>query len=126
VFDSADHAAGLFNLQTFGHIYGRLSNPTTSVLEERLASLEGGRGATCTSSGHAAQLLTLFPLMEPGTRVVASNKLYGGSITQFSKTISKFGWKCTFVVSLTQWFSLDNASVGIMIAISFPSAMFPT
>lgn len=99
VFDSAEHAAGLFNLQTFGHIYGRLSNPTTSVLEERIATLEGGRGATCTSSGHAAQVLTLFPLMGPGTRVVASNKLYGGSITQFAKTIKKFGWECTFVVS---------------------------
>eukprot|EP00035_Acanthoeca_spectabilis_P024472 m.453953 g.453953 ORF g.453953 m.453953 type:complete len:640 (+) comp20581_c0_seq1:24-1943(+) len=97
VFDSAEHAAGLFNLQTFGHIYGRLSNPTTSVLEERIATLEGGRGATCTSSGHAAQVLTLFPLMGPGTRVVASNKLYGGSITQFAKTIKKFGWECTFV-----------------------------
>mmetsp|Transcript_37465 Transcript_37465/g.98259 ORF Transcript_37465/g.98259 Transcript_37465/m.98259 type:complete len:648 (+) Transcript_37465:23-1966(+) len=97
VFDSADHAAGLFNLQTFGHIYGRLSNPTTAVLEERVAALEGGRGATCTSSGHAAQLLTLFPLMGPGTRVVASDKLYGGSVTQFAKTITKFGWHCTFV-----------------------------
>eukprot|EP01065_Artemidia_motanka_P021543 TRINITY_DN2577_c1_g2_i1.p2 TRINITY_DN2577_c1_g2~~TRINITY_DN2577_c1_g2_i1.p2 ORF type:complete len:645 (+),score=255.46 TRINITY_DN2577_c1_g2_i1:63-1997(+) len=97
VFDDVDHAASLFNLQTFGHIYSRLSNPTVSVLEERVAALEGGRGGTCTSSGHAAQLLTLFTLMQPGDRLVSSNKLYGGSITQFGKTIEKFGWKCTFV-----------------------------
>merc|ERR1719238_217262 len=76
VFEDVDHAASLFNLSTFGHIYSRLSNPTVSVLEERLANLEGGRGATCTSSGHAAQLVTLFCLLQPGGRVVASNKLY--------------------------------------------------
>eukprot|EP00750_Incisomonas_marina_P010508 INCI16281.1.p1 GENE.INCI16281.1~~INCI16281.1.p1 ORF type:complete len:564 (-),score=106.74 INCI16281.1:52-1743(-) len=97
VFEDADHAASLFNLQTFGNVYARLSNPTTAVLEERLATLEGGRGATCTSSGHAAQMLALFALMEPGNRLVASDKLYGGSITQFGKTIKKFGWDCTFV-----------------------------
>mmetsp|Transcript_127375 Transcript_127375/g.317945 ORF Transcript_127375/g.317945 Transcript_127375/m.317945 type:complete len:646 (-) Transcript_127375:69-2006(-) len=97
VFEDVDHAASLFNLSTFGNIYSRLSNPTVSVLEERLANLEGGRGATCTSSGHAAQVVTLFCLMQPGTRVIASNKLYGGSITQFGKTIKKFGWDCTFV-----------------------------
>ena len=98
VFDSADHAADLFNLSKFGNIYGRLSNPTVAVLEERVASLEGGRGATCTSSGHAAQLLTLFTLMSgPGDALVASKNLYGGSITQFSQTIQKFGWRCEFV-----------------------------
>jgi O-acetylhomoserine (thiol)-lyase len=97
VFDDVEHAASLFNLQTFGNIYGRLSNPTTAVLEERVANLENGRGATCTSSGHAAQLLALFALMEPGDRIVSSNKLYGGSITQFGKTIGKFGWSCDFV-----------------------------
>jgi O-acetylhomoserine (thiol)-lyase len=97
VFDNVDHAASLFNLSTFGNIYSRLSNPTVSALEERLANMEGGRGATCTASGHAAQLVTLFALMQPGSTVVASNKLYGGSITQFGKTIKKFGWNCTFV-----------------------------
>eukprot|EP00949_MAST-11_sp_MAST-11-sp1_P004025 g4025.t1 len=97
VFEDVDQAASLFNLQTFGNIYGRLSNPTTAVLEERLASLEGGRGATCTSSGHAAQMLALFPLMSPGDTLVASDKLYGGSITQFGKTFQKFGWNCEFV-----------------------------
>ena len=97
VFDDVDHAASLFNLQSFGNIYGRLSNPTTAVLEERLATLEGGRGATATASGHAAQLLVLFTLCEPGSKIVASDKLYGGSITQFDKTIKKFGWDCIFV-----------------------------
>ena len=97
VFDDADHAASLFNLQTFGNIYSRLSNPTVSVLEERIANLEGGRGTTCTASGHSAQLLCLFALMQPGDKVVSSNKLYGGSITQLGKTIKKFGWDCEFV-----------------------------
>ena len=97
VFDDADHAASLFNLQTFGNIYSRLSNPTTSVLEERVAALENGRGTTCTASGHSAQLLALLPIMGPGKRIIASNKLYGGSITQFSKTFKKFNWNCTFV-----------------------------
>lgn len=97
VFKDVDHAASLFNLSTFGNIYSRLTNPTVSALEERIASMEGGKGATCVSSGHAAQIMTLFCLMQPGDRLVASNKLYGGSITQFGKTIKKFGWDCTFV-----------------------------
>ena len=97
VFDDVDHGAALFDLQVFGNIYSRLSNPTTAVLEERIASLEGGRGGTCTASGHSAQLLALFPLMSPGNIIVASNKLYGGSLTQFGKTFKKFGWKCIFV-----------------------------
>ncbi|MDX2224917.1 MAG: aminotransferase class I/II-fold pyridoxal phosphate-dependent enzyme [Rhodospirillaceae bacterium] len=97
VFEDADHAAALFNLQTYGFIYSRLTNPTVAVLEERLASLEGGRGATCCASGHAAQVLALFPFMEPGAEVVASTRLYGGSITQFGKTFRKFGWQARFV-----------------------------
>jgi O-acetylhomoserine (thiol)-lyase len=97
VFHDTDHAASLFNLQTFGFIYSRLTNPTVAVLEERIASLEGGRGATCCASGHAAQILALFPLMDPGDELIASNRLYGGSITQFGKTFKKFDWRCTFV-----------------------------
>ena len=97
VFHDADHAASLYNLQTFGFIYSRLTNPTVSALEERVASLEGGRGATCCASGHAAQLLTFFSLMEPGDTFVASNRLYGGSITQFGKTFKKFGWNADFI-----------------------------
>ncbi|MEM7171907.1 MAG: O-acetylhomoserine aminocarboxypropyltransferase [Pseudomonadota bacterium] len=97
VFHDVEHAASLFNLQTFGFIYSRLTNPTVAVLEERLASLEGGRGATCCASGHAAQILTFFAFMEPGDSFIASNRLYGGSITQFGKTFKKFDWHVTFV-----------------------------
>ncbi len=96
-FHDVDHAASLFNLQTFGFIYSRLGNPTVAALEQRLASLEGGRGAACCASGHAAQLLAFFPLMEPGARFAASRRLYGGSITQFSRTFQKFDWHCDFV-----------------------------
>ncbi|MCW5746476.1 MAG: O-acetylhomoserine aminocarboxypropyltransferase [Alphaproteobacteria bacterium] len=97
VFENADHAAALFNLQTVGFIYSRLTNPTTAALEARLAALENGRGCTVTSSGHAAQVLALFPLMSPGDEIVASTKLYGGSIQQMKNTYPKFGWKAVFV-----------------------------
>ncbi len=97
VFEDAENAASLFNLQTYGYIYTRLGNPTVSVLEERIASLEGGRGAICTASGHAAQLLTFFSFMEPGASFLASTKLYGGSITQFGRSFQKFGWQANFV-----------------------------
>ncbi len=97
VFEDAEHAADLFNLQTFGFIYSRLNNPTVSVLEERLASLENGRAAVCAASGHAAQFLTFFTLLGPGDEFVASRNLYGGSITQFGHSFPKLGWKCHFV-----------------------------
>ena len=83
VFESQEHAASLFALQQLGFIYSRLTNPTVSALEERLAALEGGVGATATSSGHAAQLLALFTFMEPGAEIVAAKRLYGGTISQF-------------------------------------------
>jgi O-acetylhomoserine sulfhydrylase len=89
--------AGFFNLQLPGNIYGRLSNPTTAALEQRIAALEGGVGSTCCSSGHAAQMIALLPLMEPGRKIVASTRLYGGTITQFSKTFERFGWSAIFV-----------------------------
>ncbi len=97
VFRDADHAAALFNLQEVGFIYSRLTNPTVAVLQERLATLEGGVGAVCCSSGHAAQIMALFPLMAPGCNVVASTRLYGGTVTQFSQTIKRFGWSAKFV-----------------------------
>ena len=97
VFRDADHAAALFNLQEVGYIYSRLTNPTVAVLQERIATLEGGVGAVCCSSGHAAQIMALFPLMAPGRNVVVSTRLYGGSITQFSQTIKRFGWSAKFV-----------------------------
>ncbi|MEC7258050.1 MAG: PLP-dependent transferase [Pseudomonadota bacterium] len=97
VFRDADHAAALFNLQEVGYIYSRLTNPTVAVLQERIATLEGGVGAVCCSSGHAAQIMALFPLMGPGRNVVASTRLYGGTVTQFSQTIKRFGWSAKFV-----------------------------
>lgn len=97
VFRDADHAAALFNLQEVGYIYSRLTNPTVAALQERVATLEGGAGAVCCSSGHAAQIMALFPLMQPGANVVVSTRLYGGSITQFGQTIKRFGWSATFV-----------------------------
>ncbi len=97
VFDDVDHAASLFNLQTYGYIYSRLTNPTVSVLEERMASLEGGRGAVAVASGHAAQMLAFFSFMEPGDQFISSRKLYGGSITQFGRSFKKFGWDAIFV-----------------------------
>jgi O-acetylhomoserine (thiol)-lyase len=97
VFRDADHAAALFNLQEVGYIYSRLTNPTVAALQERIATLEGGAGAVCCSSGHAAQIMALFPLMGPGCNVVASTRLYGGTVQQFSNTIRKFGWSAKFV-----------------------------
>ncbi|MCE6950379.1 O-acetylhomoserine aminocarboxypropyltransferase/cysteine synthase [Cereibacter sphaeroides] len=97
VFRDADHAARLFNLEEVGYIYSRLTNPTVQALAERVAALEGGAGAVCCSSGHAAQIMALFPLMAPGRNIVASTRLYGGTITQFSQTIRRFGWSAKFV-----------------------------
>ncbi|MFM7779921.1 MAG: aminotransferase class I/II-fold pyridoxal phosphate-dependent enzyme, partial [Alphaproteobacteria bacterium] len=97
VFDDVDHAASLFNLHNFGHVYTRLSNPTVAVLEERVASLEGGRAAVATASGHAAQFVTFFTLLEPGDEFLASRNLYGGSLTQFALSFKKLGWSCHFV-----------------------------
>lgn len=97
VFKDADHAARLFNLQEVGWVYSRLTNPTVSALAERIAALEGGVGAVCCSSGHAAQIMALFPLMNPGCNLVASTRLYGGTVQQFTNTIRKFGWAARFV-----------------------------
>ena len=97
VFRDADHAAALFNLQEVGYIYSRLTNPTVAALAERIATLEGGQGAVCCSSGHAAQIMALFPLMGPGRNIVVSTRLYGGTVTQFTHTIKRFGWSAKFV-----------------------------
>jgi O-acetylhomoserine (thiol)-lyase len=92
VFEDADHAAALFNLQVFGNIYSRIMNPTNAVLEERVAALEGGRAGLAVGSGHAAQLIALHTLMSPGDNIVAARQLYGGSINQFSQGFAKFDW----------------------------------
>jgi O-acetylhomoserine (thiol)-lyase len=97
VFEDVDDAAALFNLQKTGFIYSRLTNPTVSVLEERIANLEGGAGATATSSGHSAQLLAFFPLMSSGDEIVAATKLYGGSLNQLANSFPRaFGWRTVF------------------------------
>ncbi len=92
VFEDVDHAASLFGLQTFGNIYTRIGNPTTAVLEERLAALEGGTAGLAVASGHAAQVVVMHCLMQPGEEFVASKKLYGGSINQFNHAFKNFGW----------------------------------
>jgi O-acetylhomoserine (thiol)-lyase len=92
VFEDADHAAALFNLQVFGNIYSRIMNPTNAVLEERVAALEGGRAGLAVASGHAAQVIALHTLMQPGDEIVAARQLYGGSINQFSQGFAKFDW----------------------------------
>jgi O-acetylhomoserine (thiol)-lyase len=97
VFDSVDHAASLFNLHSFGHLYTRVSNPTVAVLEERVATLEGGRAGLAAASGHAAQFLLFFTLLEPGDEFLASRNLYGGSLTQFGLSFKRLGWTCHFV-----------------------------
>ena len=97
VFDSADHAASLFNLQTFGNVYSRLSNPTVAALEERVAALEGGRAAVAAASGMAAEALALMTLLQAGDHVVAAGALYGGTVTMLAVNLRKFGIETTFV-----------------------------
>ena len=96
VFEDVDHAAALFNLETFGNIYTRIMNPTQAVLEERIAALEGGTAALVVASGHAAQALVFHALMEPGDEFVAARQLYGGSINQFTQSFKKFDWNVHF------------------------------
>jgi len=97
VFDSADHAASLFNLQTFGNVYSRISNPTVAALEERVAALEGGRAALAASTGMAAQMVALLTLARSGEHIVASKTLYGGSYAQLAVTFEQMGIAATFV-----------------------------
>src|SRR5246500_311786 len=99
VFDSADHAASLFNLQTFGNIYTRIMNPTTAAFEERIAALEGGTGAVATASGMAAQMATMMTLLRPGDDIVSSSSLYGGTHTQFDLTLRTWGINTIFIDS---------------------------
>jgi O-acetylhomoserine (thiol)-lyase len=93
VFDNVEHAAALFNLETFGNIYTRITNPTQAVLEERVAALEGGTAGLAVASGHAAQALVFHTLLAPGDEFVAARQLYGGSINQFTHSFKKCGWE---------------------------------
>ncbi len=101
VFNDADHAASLFGLQAFGNIYTRIMSPTSDVLEQRIAALEGGTAALAVASGHAAQLVTLHALMQPGDEFVAARQLYGGSINQFNHSFKSFGWT-------VKWADIDD------------------
>ena len=96
VFDDVEHAAALFNLETFGNIYTRITNPTQAVLEERIAALEGGTAGLAVASGHAAQAIVFHTLLEPGDEFVSARQLYGGSINQFTHSFKKCGWNVRF------------------------------
>jgi O-acetylhomoserine (thiol)-lyase len=106
VFEDVDQAAALFGLQAFGNIYTRITNPTTAVLEGRVAALEGGTAALAVASGHAAQLGVFHTLLSPGDEFVAANKLYGGSINQFNHAFKSFGWNVVWAEAT------DPAAVG--------------
>lgn len=97
VFDSTDHAASLFNLQTFGNIYTRIMNPTNAAFEERMAALERGRGALAVASGMAAQVVALFTIMQTGDELVSASTLYGGTYSQFDVSFRNLGIKTKFV-----------------------------
>lgn len=97
VFDSAEHAASLFNLQTFGNVYSRLSNPTVAALEERVAALEGGRAGLASASGMASEAMALMTLLQQGDHVVAAGALYGGSVSMLAVNLKKLGIETSFV-----------------------------
>lgn len=96
VFDDVDQAARLFNLQEFGNVYTRIMNPTTDVLEQRVAALEGGSAGLAVASGHAAQLVVMHTLLEAGDHYVAARQLYGGSVNQFGHAFKRFGWEVSW------------------------------
>ena len=97
VFESADHAASIFNIERTGHVYSRLTNPTNSVLEERISALEGGVGAIATASGQAATFLGIATLMDAGSHIVSSSSIYGGTHNLMAYTLPRFGIETTFV-----------------------------
>uniref|UniRef100_A0A7S2VM00 O-acetylhomoserine aminocarboxypropyltransferase n=1 Tax=Zooxanthella nutricula TaxID=1333877 RepID=A0A7S2VM00_9DINO len=96
VFQDSEQAAARFALGEFGPIYTRITNPTSDAVEQKIAALEGGSAAVATSCGHAAQLLAFSNLMQPGDHIVATDKLYGGTFTQFGRQFKQFGWEVTF------------------------------
>ncbi|HEY9531694.1 MAG TPA: O-acetylhomoserine aminocarboxypropyltransferase/cysteine synthase family protein [Burkholderiales bacterium] len=97
VFDSAEHAASLFNLQTFGNVYSRISNPTVAVFEERMAAIEGGRSALATATGQAAEVTAILTLCSAGDHIVSASTLYGGTHTLLHVNLKKLGIDTTFV-----------------------------
>jgi O-acetylhomoserine (thiol)-lyase len=116
VFNDADYAAQLFELKQYGNIYTRISNPTTAVFEERIASLENGTGAVAVASGMAAQFVTVMTLLAPGDEIVASAQLYGGSVTQFTHTLKKLSIAVRYVdpTDADQWASAITPSTKVL------------
>jgi O-acetylhomoserine (thiol)-lyase len=108
VFEDADHAASLFGLEAFGNVYSRLTNPTTAVLEERIAALEGGTAAVAVASGHAAQHLVFHTLLQPGDEFIAARQLYGGSVNQFNHAFKHNGWNVVWA-DITDVSSFEKA-----------------
>lgn len=111
VFNDVQHASDLFALRAFGNIYTRIVNPTQSVLEGKVAALEGGSAALAVASGHAAQLIVFHTMLKPGDEFIAARQLYGGSINQFSQSFKSFGWHVV-------WADMDDVS-------SFEKAISP-
>ncbi len=96
-YDSTEHIGQLFDLTADGHMYSRISNPTVACVEEKIAALEGGVGALCTTSGQAASLLSILNICRAGDHFVAASTIYGGTVNLFAVTLQKFGIECTFV-----------------------------
>lgn len=96
-YDSTEHIGQLFDLTAAGHMYSRISNPTVCAVEDKIAALEGGVGALCTTSGQAASLISLMNIMKAGDHFISGAKIYGGTINLFAVTLKKFGIECTFV-----------------------------
>src|SRR5688500_2957548 len=111
VFDDVEHAASVFGLRNSGNIDTRIMDPTTAVLEERIAALEGGTAALAVASGHAAQLVAFHTLMQPGDEIVAARQLYGGSINQLGHSFKSFGWKVAWA-DIDDLSTLDRKSIG--------------
>ena len=96
-YDSTDHIGQLFDLTADGHMYSRISNPTVACVEEKIAAMEGGVGALCTTSGQAASLLSILNIAKAGDHFISASTIYGGTVNLFAVTLKKFGIECTFV-----------------------------
>ena len=96
-YDSTEHIGKLFDLTAAGHMYSRISNPTVAAVEEKIAAMEGGVGALCTTSGQAATMISLMNILKEGDHFINTNSIYGGTINMFAVTLKRFGIECTFV-----------------------------
>lgn len=97
VYDSTEHVGDLFDLTAEGHMYSRISNPTVAAVEEKIAALEGGVGALCTSSGQAANLIAMLTILKSGDHMISTGTIYGGTVNLWAVTFRRFGIEVTFV-----------------------------